>query len=138
MSSALVSGMAVWASVIASVELDSDHERLQGIWVGQVGRLDAKGRFQGEGYIEIVFQGNSITGWKRGHEWLGEGTFSLDPAKKTIDVRGVKGDYRERYLGTYELRGDELRWATTRGGPRRAKLPPDNEDDVVLVLRRKK
>lgn len=54
---------AIWGTLTllaltAVAQPAGDYDRLQGTWMGYVGRLDARGRFQGEGYIEIVFEGN--------------------------------------------------------------------------------
>lgn len=130
--------LALYLTLFAGLVWADDYPALQGKWVGYVGRYDSKGRFQEEGYIELVIKDKTIVGYKRGGEWMGEGTFTLDSTAKTITVQGIKGPYRERYLGSYRLEGNEFRWATTRGGARRATLPPSHDDDVVLVLRRHK
>lgn len=133
-----LSCFALYLTLFSGSVRADDYTALQGKWVGYVGRYDSKGRFQEEGYIELVIKDKTIVGYKRGGAWLGEGTFTLDSAAKTITVQGIKGQYRERYLGSYRLEGNEFRWATTRGGSRRATLPPSHDDDVVLVLRRQK
>ncbi|MCS6852599.1 MAG: hypothetical protein NZ700_15695 [Gemmataceae bacterium] len=130
--------IVAWSSHLAG----SDGEvtkSLQGTWDGHVGRFGRNNRFQGEAMIVLTFTADTITGMTKQGRFLGEGKYTLDPAKKTIDVLGTKGDYRgETFRGTYALDGDTLQWATTRGGSRRATLPPEDDEDVVILVKRRR
>jgi uncharacterized protein (TIGR03067 family) len=59
--------------------------------------------------VRLVIKGDKFT-YKMGDTATGEGSFKLDPEKKTLDATGKgAGGKEEKTLGIYELKGDELR-----------------------------
>ena len=53
---------------------------------------------------------------------VGEGTYKLDPAKKTIDVVGTGGEYKGKtFRGLYDFEGKTLKWCT--GNANQARPP---------------
>jgi uncharacterized protein (TIGR03067 family) len=102
--------------VFAAPPVAADAGSILGTW---------KGGMPGEppGSMELTITPEKITGRNpRTGESLGEGTYQLDPAGKTIDVLGVEEFGRGRaYYGVYALEGDTLRWVSNSRGKQRPK-----------------
>lgn len=113
----------------------SDRKQILGVWRGQM---------PGEqpGSIELNITPTKITGRNpQTGESLGEGTYRLDPATKTIDPhQGAQFGRGKTYLGRYSLEGDTLRWVSnSRGRKRPADLAHRPErDQFLMVLRRQR
>lgn len=94
----------------AAPPVAGDARDILGVW---------KGGMPGEppGSIELTITPERITGRNsRNGESLGEGTYQLDPARKTIDVVRVEKFGRGRkYIGLYSLKA-----ALSNGSPPRA------------------
>src|SRR5436190_23135662 len=103
-------GMAVVALGISSspvhaqASTSDDRQKIVGVWSGGMPG-------EPKGSIELVITPTKITGRNaRTGQSLGEGTYELDSAKKTIDARGIENPVRSRtYLGVYSLDGNTLR-----------------------------
>jgi len=92
--------------------------------------------------IELVITPTKITGRNpRTGQSLGEGTYELDPVRKTIDPHQLQIVGREKnYLGIYSLDGSTLRWCSNS---RTKKRPADlvhrpDRDQFLMVLERQK
>lgn len=113
----------------------SDVRNLLGVW---------KGGMPGEppGSIELTITPEKITGRNaRNGESLGEGTYQLNPAGKTIDVvRLEKFGRGRRYYGLYSIEGNTLKWVSTSRG----KQPPKDlrhrpeRDQYLMILERQR
>ena len=72
---------------------------------------------------------------------MGEGTYVIDPARKTIDTHGIGGSYAGKtYLGLYSLEGNTLKWVSNG---RLKKRPVDvvhrpDRDQFLMILERVK
>jgi hypothetical protein len=70
---------------------------------------------------------------------MGEGTYEIDPARKTIDAHGIQGSFAGKtYLGLYALEGNTLKWVSNG---RLKKRPVDvvhrpDRDQFLMVLER--
>ena len=112
-----------------------DRKRIVGVW---------KGGMPGDppGSIELTITPTKIYGRNpRTGESLGEGTYHLDPATKTIDPNRSESSGRGRtYLGRYSLEGNTLRWVSnSRGKKRPADLMHRPErDQFLMVLERQR
>ena len=94
------------------------------------------------GSIELTITPTKITGRNpRNGESLGEGTYELDPVKKTIDaLRAGKGGRGTKYWGLYSLDGKTLKWVSTSRGKKR---PVDlvhrpERDQYLMILERQR
>jgi hypothetical protein len=112
-----------------------DHKAIVGVWKG--GMPD-----QPPGSIELTITPTGISGRNpRTGESLGEGTYEIDPAKKTIDAHRVEKYGRGRnYLGLYSLEGDTLKWVSNIHGKNR---PADlahkpMHDQFLMILERQR
>ncbi len=112
-----------------------DEKALIGIW---------KGGMPGEppGSIELTITPTKITGRNsRTGESLGEGSYELDSARKTIDaLRSKKGQRGVKYWGLYSLEGKTLKWVSTSRGKKR---PVDlvhrpERDQFLMILERQR
>ena len=112
-----------------------DRKAILGVW---------KGGMPGDppGSIELIITPTKITGRNpRNGESLGEGTYQLDPARKTIDPQRLEGRGRgQLYLGLYSLEGNVLKWVSTSRGKKR---PTDlvhrpEKDQFLMILERQK
>lgn len=112
-----------------------DARNIVGVW---------KGGMPGEpsGSMELTITPERITGRNpRNGESLGEGTYQLDPARKTIDVVRVEKFGRGRtYVGLYSLEGGTLKWASNSRGKQRPKdlRHRPERDQFLMVLERQK
>ena len=112
-----------------------DGKAILGVW---------KGGMPGDppGSIELTITPTLITGRNsRTGESLGQGTYELDPVRKTIDAhRTQKGGRGVKYWGLYWLEGKTLRWvSTSRGKKRPADLVHRPErDQYLMVLERQR
>jgi hypothetical protein len=107
-----------------------DAKAILGVW---------KGGMPGDapGSIELTITPTKITGRNsRNGKSLGEGTYELDPVKKTIDTRRTeKSGNGTRYWGLYSLDGKTLKWvSTSRGKKRPADLVHRPERDQYLMI----
>jgi hypothetical protein len=107
-----------------------DRKAILGVW---------KGGMPGEppGTIELTITPTKITGRNpRTGENLGEGTYVLDPANRTIDtVRIEKFGRGRKYYGRYSLEGKTLRWVSnSRSKKRPADLAHRPERDQFLMV----
>ena len=112
-----------------------DRKAILGVW---------KGGMPGDppGSMELTITPTRITGRNpRSGESLGEGSYQLDPAKKTIDPhKEAKFGRGKTYLGVYSLKGDTLKWVSnSRGNKRPVDLVhrPDR-DQFLMILQRQK
>ena len=112
-----------------------DAKAILGVW---------KGGMPGDppGSIELTISPTMITGRNsRTGESLGEGTYELDPVKKTIDaLRTQKGGRGTKYWGLYSLDGKTLKWVSTSRGKKR---PVDlvhrpERDQFLMILERQR
>ena len=81
-------------------------QSIEGVWEGGVGPFDPKTKtYKGGEYILTITKTTIAAKTKEGEDY-GEGTYKLDPDKKTIDVVGTKGQIRgQTFLGIYSLEG---------------------------------
>ena len=111
-------------------------------------RKDILGQWKGEmpgdppGSIELTITADKISGrYLKTGKGLGEGTYQIDPAKKTIDAQGIENPVRgNRYFGLYSLEGNTLKWVSnSRGRKRPADLAhrPDR-DQFLMILQRQR
>jgi uncharacterized protein (TIGR03067 family) len=93
------------APMHAQTPKGDDREKILGVWSGGMPG-------EPKGSIELVITPTTISGRNaRTGKSLGEGTYDLDPANKTIDARGIENPVRGRtYIGLYSLDGNTLRW----------------------------
>lgn len=111
-------------------------------------RKDIVGNWKGEmpgdpeGSIELVITPEKISGrYLKTGKSLGEGTYRLDPAKKTIDAQGIENPVRgNRYVGLYSIEGNTLKWVSNSRGRKR---PVDlvhrpDRDQFLMVLKRQR
>lgn len=124
-------GIGLWNSCLRA----DDQKNIVGVW---------KGGMPGDppGGIELRITPTRITGRNpRTGESLGEGTYKLDPVKKTIDPHRVEKFGRGKtYLGLYSLEGRTLKWVSnSRGNKRPVDLVhrPDR-DQFLMVLERQR
>ena len=110
-----------------------DRTAILGVW---------KGGMPGEppGSMELTITPTKITGRNpRTGESLGEGTYELDSAARTIETtRIVKFGRGQKNLGRYSLEGKTLRWVSNS---RSKKRPADlvhrpERDQFLMVLER--
>ena len=114
--------------------LADDRNAILGVWSGGL---------PGEkGTIELTITPKMITGRNpRTEKSLGEGSYEIDPTKKTIDTKGIEGPFGGKtYLGLYSLEGNTLKWASSG---RLKKRPTDvahkpDRDQFLMVLERRK
>jgi len=110
-----------------------DRKAIVGTW---------KGTLPGEqfGDIELVItpttiRGRNLTTGKS----LGEGTYEIDPEKRTIDAHGMAEPFQGKlFVGLYSLEGDTLKWVSNGA---RKKRPSDlvhrpDQDQFLMVLQR--
>jgi hypothetical protein len=111
-------------------------------------RKDIVGNWKGEmpgdpaGSIELVITPERISGrYLKTGKSLGEGTYQLDPAKKTIDAQGIENPVRgNRYVGLYSIEGNTLKWVSNSRGRKR---PVDlvhrpDRDQFLMILKRQR
>lgn len=112
-----------------------DRTAILGVWVGGM---------PGDppGSMELTITPTRITGRNpRTGKSLGEGTYQLDPVRKTIDPhQDAKFGRGKTYLGLYSLEGDTLKWVSNSRGKKR---PVDLEhrperDQFLMVLKRQR
>lgn len=106
-----------------------------------MGPFDPKTKTYKEGGYILTITKTTITARTTTGEDYGEGTYTIDPEKGTIDVVGTKGDIRgQTFLGIYSLQGDTLLWATTRQGTgqRPAKLEHNRDAASWLITLKRK
>ena len=101
--------------VIGNLSLHADDRKaILGVW---------KGGMPGDppGSIELTITPTNISGRNsRTGESLGEGTYELDPVKKTIDAHRIeKGGRGVKYWGLYSLEGKTLKWVSSSHGKKR-------------------
>lgn len=140
-NSARVPASVAFALALAGVALSSpalqadDRKKIVGVWLGGM---------PGDppGSIELRITPTRITGRNpRTGESLGEGTYKLDPANKTIDPHRVEKSGRGKtYLGRYSLERRTLQWVSnSRGRKRPADLVHRPErDQFLMVLERQR
>ena len=129
----LIISCVMAASLAVNAE-DSDKQRIIGVWSGGL---------PGEpGTIELTITPSKISGRNpRNGKSMGEGTYEIDPARKTIDAHGIGGSYAGKtYLGLYALEGNTLKWVSNG---RLKKRPVDvvhrpDRDQFLMVLERVK
>jgi hypothetical protein len=107
-----------------------DRKSILGVW---------RGGMPGDppGSIELTITPTRITGRNpRTGESLGEGSYELDPARKTIDPhKAAKFGRGRTYLGRYSIDGNTLRWVSnSRGSKRPADLAHRPERDQFLMV----
>jgi hypothetical protein len=112
-----------------------DRKDILGVW---------KGGMPGDppGSIELKITPEKISGWNPNTgKSLGEGTYQIDPAKKTIDTQGIQDPVRgSRYVGLYSIEGNTLKWVSNS---RRKKRPVDlvhrpDRDQFLMILQRQR
>lgn len=111
-----------------------DRTAIVGVW---------KGGMPGDppGSMELTITPTRISGRNpRTGESLGEGTYELNPAEKTIVARKEGGGRDRAFLGRYALEGNRLRWVSNGRG---RKAPADlahrpERDQFLMVLEREK
>jgi hypothetical protein len=112
-----------------------DRKNILGIW---------RGSMPGDppDSIELVITPTKITGRNpRTGQSLGEGTYELDPVRKTIDPHQLQIVGREKnYLGIYSLEGNALKWCSNS---RTKKRPVDlvhrpDRDQFLMILERQR
>jgi hypothetical protein len=125
--------IALWGASIAfgnpSLFAD-DRNDLLGVWLGGM---------PGDppGSIELTITPAKISGRNpRTGKSLGEGTYQIDPKKKTIDTRGIENPVRgTRYVGLYSIEGNTLKWVSnSRGRKRPVDLVHRPERDQFLMI----
>lgn len=107
-----------------------DRKAIVGVWKGGMPN-------EPPGSMELTITPTKITGRNpRTGESLGEGTYELDPASRTIDTtRLVKFGRGQKNLGRYSLEGKTLRWVSnSRGKKRPADLVHRPERDQFLMV----
>lgn len=94
------------------------------------------------GSIELTITPTRITGRNPiTGKSLGEGTYQIDPVRKTIDPHvDEKSGRGKTYLGLYSLEGNTLKWVSNSRGKKR---PVDlvhrpDRDQFLMVLEREK
>jgi uncharacterized protein (TIGR03067 family) len=112
-----------------------DRKNILGVW---------KGGMPGDppGSMELVITPTKISGRNpRTGESLGEGTYQLDPVKKTIDAHKIEKSGRGReYVGIYSIEGNVLKWCSnsnTRKRPTDLVHRPER-DQFLMVLQRQR
>jgi len=112
-----------------------DRKAILGVW---------KGGMPGDppGSMELTITPTKITGRNpRTGESLGEGTYQLDPVRKTIDPHRIdKGGRGQMYVGLYSLEGNTLKWVSNSRGKKR---PVDlvhrpERDQFLMILERQR
>lgn len=112
-----------------------DRKQILGVWTGGM---------PGDppGSIQLTITPTRITGRNpRTGESLGEGSYQLDPASKTIDPHKEEKFGRGRtYLGRYSIEGDTLKWVSNSRGKKR---PVDlvhrpERDQFLMILKRQR
>jgi uncharacterized protein (TIGR03067 family) len=134
----LLCGIAIGTSAIGGPQPGQtleERSRLVGTWRGKMAH-------ESEPSLEIVITPEKISGRSlRGGEDLGEGTYEIDPERKTLDAHGIKDPVSGKtYLGIYSLEGDTLKWCSNSGSDQRPKdfsISP-NGSHFVMVLQRQK
>jgi uncharacterized protein (TIGR03067 family) len=112
------------------------------------GRQELIGRWRGsmadekQPTMELVITAAKITGKDlRTGDSLGEGRYSLDPARKILDAQGVANPVRgQNYLGIYSLQGDTLKWCSNNGSDKRPATLVHNpgQGQFLMILKRQK
>lgn len=120
-------------------EISGDLKKLQGTW--QVTKGVIAGREASRDNAEdsrLIFGGNTMT-FESSRE-SNRATVSVDGSKKpaTLDAEVLDGDEKgKKRLAIYELDGDVLKMAWSRGDKRPEKLESSTGSDVIyLELRR--
>ena len=112
------------------------------------GRQELIGRWRGsmaderQPTMELVITAAKISGKDlRTGDSLGEGRYSLDPAKKILDAQGAANPVRgQNYLGIYSLQGDTLKWCSNNGSDKRPATLVHNpgQGQFLMILKRQK
>lgn len=112
-----------------------DRQKILGVWSGGMPG-------EPKGSIELVITLTKIAGRNaRTGRSLGAGTYELDPAKGTIDARGIENPVRGRtYLGVYSLEGNILKWCANSRSKNRPKdvVHQPDRDQWLMILERQK
>jgi len=113
----------------------AERKRLSGTWRGRLAN-------ENEPTIELIITPTTIKGRSiKSGESLGEGTYRLDPAKKTIDTHGIKDPVKGTdYLGIYSLEGNTLKWCSSNGSHKRPRTLASARDgsSFLMILERQK
>jgi uncharacterized protein (TIGR03067 family) len=117
-----------------------DQAALEGTWRGFVVEGRGEKPDRGPVNIELVVKGNKMTARDlKENKPLGEGTYTLDAAKKPreIDATGSVSMGRNRtFQGIYELDGDTLRWCVDNINKGRPTEFLSTRGQYLLVLKR--
>ena len=118
-----------------------EREKLAGTWQGFV--VNGKGENPNAGPVklEVIIAGDKMTAkdLQSGNKSMGEGTYKLDLAKKTIDPTGNAGpEIGKSYLGIYSLEGDTLKWCVANPGKARPTQFVTKTGQFLLILKRQK
>jgi len=127
--------LAIISLTNSPLHAGDDRKAILGVW---------KGGMPGDppGSIELTITPTKITGRNsRNGESLGEGTYQLDPVRKTIDPhRTEQGGRGQTYLGLYSIEGNTLKWVSNSRGKKR---PVDlvhrpERDQFLMILERQR
>jgi uncharacterized protein (TIGR03067 family) len=116
---------------------------LSGKGAGKSGPTRWRGRIEGRGEIELLVDGNTVTGREFGRggggEGLGSGTINMtgDGKSGNMDAVYTEGDRRGQVcLGIYKLDGDTLVWCVNNRGTRPDSLQSSRRGNWLLTLSR--
>jgi uncharacterized protein (TIGR03067 family) len=115
-------------------------DKLQGPWVAVAAERNGVNTFDTEDKdIHLVFTDNKVTFKRLGKEAF-DATYTLDPAKGTIDIRPIMGpEEAKRLRGIYRLEGDSLKLCWTDGDRRPTEVATKPKSRLsLLVLKREK
>ena len=118
-----------------------EREKLAGTWQGFV--VNGKGENPNAGPVklEVTITGDKMTAkdLQAGNKSMGEGSYKLDIAKKTIDPTGTAGPEKGKsYQGIYSLEGDTLKWCVGNPGDARPTQFVTKSGQYLLILKRQK
>jgi uncharacterized protein (TIGR03067 family) len=125
-------------------EKGKDQSKLEGTWAGFV--VQGRGEKPNEGPVKlqiVITAGKMAAKDLREDKDMGEGTYTLDDAKKLkeLDATGIvrsSGGARRTYLGVYELDGDTLKWCVNNTGKGRPSEFASRRGQFLLILKKQK
>jgi uncharacterized protein (TIGR03067 family) len=132
--------LAVLTTSFTTFAADDGRSKLIGTWQGVV--VDGDAQKQGTVRFrikELVITADKISAQDQTGRSMGEGTYKVDLAKRTIETTGLSGQYTGKtYLGIISLDGNKLVWcAGNPGRPRPTEFKTKAPDAFLMILTKK-